>query len=194
MGSARLSSSYVSRLFEALESIVTTKAFVDFLQGISVSHDLRYFKIQTMRTREREKEEGNQKQTKENAKPEPPKDYIHVRARKGQATDSHVLVESKRKDHKRMKFLQDLVPGCDKVQLLQNQVEFLSMKLATINPRTDINMEAVLSKDVICEICSTEQQVAQICTKYGVKMGEYFCGICKFYDHDVKTTYILFAS
>ena len=38
--------------------------------------------------------EGNQKQTKDNSKPsEPPKDYIHVRARRGQATDSHSLAE-----------------------------------------------------------------------------------------------------
>lgn len=36
----------------------------------------------------------NQKQTKDNSKPpEPPKDYIHVRARRGQATDSHSLAE-----------------------------------------------------------------------------------------------------
>lgn len=114
--------------------------------------------------KEKEKTEGNQKQTKENAKlPEPPKDYIHVRARRGQATDSHSLAERVRREKisERMKFLQDLVPGCNKVtgkavmldeiinyvQSLQRQVEFLSMKLATVNPRTDVNMEALLSKD-----------------------------------------------
>lgn len=38
--------------------------------------------------------DGNQKQSKDNSKPpEPPKDYIHVRARRGQATDSHSLAE-----------------------------------------------------------------------------------------------------
>lgn len=37
---------------------------------------------------------GNQTPSKENSKPpEPPKDYIHVRARRGQATDSHSLAE-----------------------------------------------------------------------------------------------------
>ncbi|KAJ0520382.1 putative transcription factor C2H2 family [Helianthus annuus] len=41
-------------------------------------------------------------------------------------------------------------------------------------------------KQVICAICNTEQQVAQICTNCGVKMGEYFCGICKFYDDDIS--------
>ncbi|KAI3511605.1 hypothetical protein L1887_18760 [Cichorium endivia] len=107
---------------------------------------------------------GNQKVTKETAKlPEPPKDYIHVRARRGQATDSHSLAERVRREKisERMKFLQDLVPGCNKVtgkavmldeiinyvQSLQRQVEFLSMKLATVNPRTDMNLEALLSKD-----------------------------------------------
>ncbi|KAJ0440745.1 putative Ring finger and CHY zinc finger domain-containing protein, plant [Helianthus annuus] len=39
---------------------------------------------------------------------------------------------------------------------------------------------------VICAICNTEQQVAQICTNCGVKMGEYFCGICKFFDDDTS--------
>ncbi|XP_059445750.1 transcription factor bHLH77-like isoform X2 [Corylus avellana] len=109
--------------------------------------------------------EGNQKQNKDNSKaPEPPKDYIHVRARRGQATDSHSLAERVRREKisERMKFLQDLVPGCNKVtgkaimldeiinyvQSLQRQVEFLSMKLATVNPRMDFNNDAHLSKDI----------------------------------------------
>ncbi|CAA3005418.1 transcription factor bHLH62 [Olea europaea subsp. europaea] len=109
--------------------------------------------------------DGNQKQPKENAKPpEPPKDYIHVRARRGQATDAHSLAERVRREKisERMKFLQDLVPGCNKVtgkavmldeiinyvQSLQRQVEFLSMKLATINPRMEINVEALMHKDI----------------------------------------------
>ncbi|KAL2459621.1 transcription factor bHLH [Forsythia ovata] len=81
---------------------------------------------------------------------EDPKGYIHVRARRGQATDSHSLAERVRREKisERMKALQALVPGCDKVtgkalmldeiinyvQSLQNQVEFLSMKLASVNP------------------------------------------------------------
>ncbi|XWS22299.1 hypothetical protein CRYUN_Cryun29cG0022100 [Craigia yunnanensis] len=109
--------------------------------------------------------DGNQKPSKENSKPsEPRTDYIHVRARRGQATDSHSLAERVRREKisERMKVLQDLVPGCNKVtgkavmldeiinyvQSLQQQVEFLSMKLATVNPRVDFNMEAPLSKDM----------------------------------------------
>ncbi|KAJ7957286.1 putative Transcription factor [Quillaja saponaria] len=107
----------------------------------------------------------NQKQGKDNSKAsEPPKDYIHVRARRGQATDSHSLAERVRREKisERMKFLQDLVPGCNKVtgkavmldeiinyvQSLQRQVEFLSMKLSTVNPRMEFNTEALLSKDM----------------------------------------------
>lgn len=42
----------------------------------------------------RTKADTNQKQSKDNSKPpEPPKDYIHVRARRGQATDAHSLAE-----------------------------------------------------------------------------------------------------
>ncbi|CAI9777019.1 unnamed protein product [Fraxinus pennsylvanica] len=109
--------------------------------------------------------DGNQKQPKENAKPpEPPKDYIHVRARRGQATDAHSLAERVRREKisERMKVLQELVPGCNKVtgkavmldeiinyvQSLQRQVEFLSMKLAIINPNMEFNVEALMSKDI----------------------------------------------
>ncbi|XP_022866787.1 transcription factor BHLH094-like isoform X5 [Olea europaea var. sylvestris] len=49
---------------------------------------------------------------------EPPKqDYIHVRARRGEATDSHSLAERARRERisERMKILQDLVPGCNKI-------------------------------------------------------------------------------
>ncbi|KAK4361504.1 hypothetical protein RND71_020456 [Anisodus tanguticus] len=79
-------------------------------------------------------------------------DYIHVRARRGQATDSHSLSERARREKisKKMKCLQDLVPGCNKVigkagmldeiinyvQSLQKQVEFLSNKLASSNLNT----------------------------------------------------------
>ncbi|XVE84950.1 hypothetical protein DITRI_Ditri17bG0052800 [Diplodiscus trichospermus] len=100
--------------------------------------------------------------------PEPPKqdykqDYIHVRARRGQATDSHSLAERARREKisERMKILQDLVPGCNKVigkalvldeiinyiQSLQHQVEFLSMKLEAVNSRINPAVEVFPPKD-----------------------------------------------
>ncbi|CAI8612499.1 unnamed protein product [Vicia faba] len=108
---------------------------------------------------------GDEKQNKSNSKPpEAPKDYIHVRARRGQATDSHSLAERVRREKisERMKLLQDLVPGCNKVtgkalmldeiinyvQSLQRQVEFLSMKLASVNTRVDFSIESLISKDI----------------------------------------------
>nr|KAJ0188818.1 hypothetical protein LSAT_V11C900461030 [Lactuca sativa] len=118
--------------------------------------------------RQKKTEEDTNVETEKNPKlPEPPKDYkdyIHVRARRGQATDSHSLAERVRREKisERMKLLQDLVPGCNKVtgkalmldeiinyvQSLQGQVEFLSMKLATVNPRQDFDMNSQLCKDV----------------------------------------------
>ncbi|KAI3984343.1 hypothetical protein MKX01_011297 [Papaver californicum] len=87
--------------------------------------------------------------------------YVHVRARRGQATDSHSLAERARREkiNARMKLLQELVPGCAKitgtalvldeiinhVQSLQRQVEFLSMKLATVNPRIDFSLLSLQS-------------------------------------------------
>ncbi|QCD80912.1 transcription factor bHLH79 [Vigna unguiculata] len=98
--------------------------------------------------------------------PKPKLDYIHVRARRGQATDSHSLAERARREKisERMKILQDLVPGCSKVigkalvldeiinyiQSLQRQVEFLSMKLEAVNSRLSISpsIESFPSKEV----------------------------------------------
>ncbi|XP_010547134.1 PREDICTED: transcription factor bHLH62-like [Tarenaya hassleriana] len=111
-------------------------------------------------------EEGKGNKNKNITKPpEAPKDYIHVRARRGQATDSHSLAERVRREKisERMKMLQDLVPGCNKVtgkalmldeiinyvQSLQRQVEFLSMKLASVNTRLDYNVDTLVSKDMV---------------------------------------------
>eukprot|EP01018_Ginkgo_biloba_P008283 Gb_24992 [translate_table: standard] len=119
------------------------------------------------------------KAVNENSKPSENQkhDYIHVRARRGQATDSHSLAERVRREKisERMKYLQDLVPGCNKVtgkavmldeiinyvQSLQRQVErtcnkyftrslpfqFLSMKLAAVNPRLDFNIDNFFAKE-----------------------------------------------
>ncbi|XP_018504003.2 transcription factor bHLH74 isoform X1 [Pyrus x bretschneideri] len=106
------------------------------------------------------------RQAKENSQSGDPKDsYIHVRARRGQATNSHSLAERVRREKisERMRLLQELVPGCNKitgkavmldeiinyVQSLQQQVEFLSMKLATVNPELNIDIERILSKDIL---------------------------------------------
>ncbi|KAK4479846.1 hypothetical protein RD792_015389 [Penstemon davidsonii] len=109
------------------------------------------------------------KQGSQGSDPDQPKeDYIHIRARRGQATNSHSLAERVRREKisERMKYLQDLVPGCSKqvtgkavmldeiinyVQSLQRQVEFLSMKLATVNPRLDSNVEGYPPKDMLLQ-------------------------------------------
>ncbi|CAA0831773.1 Transcription factor bHLH137 [Striga hermonthica] len=103
----------------------------------------REMKIKKVKSANEEKKKGIEEK-------EAPIGYIHVRARRGQATDSHSLAERVRREKisERMKLLQAIVPGCDKVtgkalmldeiinyvQSLQNQVEFLSMKLASVNP------------------------------------------------------------
>lgn len=104
------------------------------------------------------------RQTKDNCLgEEDSKGYIHVRARRGQATNSHSLAERVRREkiNDRMRLLQELVPGCSKitgkavmldeiinyVQSLQQQVEFLSMKLANVNPELNFDIEQILSKD-----------------------------------------------
>ncbi|KAL6644456.1 hypothetical protein ACP70R_016064 [Stipagrostis hirtigluma subsp. patula] len=98
----------------------------------------------------RGKRPNKEAEEKSSTEDEAPKGYIHVRARRGQATDSHSLAERVRRERisERMRMLQALVPGCDKVtgkalildeiinyvQSLQNQVEFLSMRIASMSP------------------------------------------------------------
>uniref|UniRef100_J3MUT3 BHLH domain-containing protein n=1 Tax=Oryza brachyantha TaxID=4533 RepID=J3MUT3_ORYBR len=98
----------------------------------------------------RGKKPSREVEEKSTTEEEAPKGYIHVRARRGQATDSHSLAERVRRERisERMRMLQALVPGCDKVtgkalildeiinyvQSLQNQVEFLSMRIASMSP------------------------------------------------------------
>ncbi|CAI7746029.1 unnamed protein product [Closterium sp. NIES-53] len=77
------------------------------------------------------------------------REVVHVRARRGQATDSHSIAERMRREKisDRMKVLQALVPSCAKVtgkavmldeiinyvRSLQLQVELLSSKLAAMD-------------------------------------------------------------
>ncbi|KAL2926635.1 Transcription factor bHLH63 [Bienertia sinuspersici] len=86
-------------------------------------------------------------------------DYIHVRASVGRPPIATVRRE---KISERMKYLQDLVPGCNKitgkagmldeiinyVQSLQRQVEFLSMKLAAVTPSIDFNIDDFIAKEI----------------------------------------------
>ncbi|MCO5576399.1 hypothetical protein L7F22_030209 [Adiantum nelumboides] len=109
---------------------------------------------------------NNNKTPSSSPSPTPKPDFIHVRARRGQATDSHSLAERVRREKisERMKYLQDLVPGCTKVtgkammldeiinyvQSLQRQVEFLSMKLAAVHPsKLEFNFESLFGKQVM---------------------------------------------
>lgn len=105
------------------------------------------------------KEQKNAKEAGEPSK----EDYIHIRAKRGQATNSHSLAERVRREKisERMRHLQDLVPGCNKitgkavmldeiinyVQSLQRQVEFLSMKLATVNPEINLDVQQIFTKE-----------------------------------------------
>ncbi|KAJ8465424.1 hypothetical protein OPV22_027976 [Ensete ventricosum] len=56
-------------------------------------------------------------------------DYIHVRARRGQATDSHSLAERVRRERISERMMKSL----------QRQVEFLSMRLAAADPRMHLS-------------------------------------------------------
>ncbi|XP_071738302.1 E3 ubiquitin-protein ligase MIEL1-like [Rutidosis leptorrhynchoides] len=75
-------------------------------------------------------------------------------------------------------------PCCDQIFFCRHCHNEATNALSNPKERHEIVRQDI--KHVICEICNTEQEVAQICTNCGVKMGEYFCGICKFYDDDIS--------
>ncbi|KAF7813684.1 lipase-like [Senna tora] len=62
------------------------------------------------------------------------------------------------------------------------RIVYISM-LTNICDRHELERQHV--EQVVCAVCDTEQPVAQVCTNCGVRMGEYFCGICKFFDDDI---------
>ncbi|TYH08937.1 hypothetical protein ES288_A07G056600v1 [Gossypium darwinii] len=91
---------------------------------------------------------GSKKDRKKGGE-EPPNGYIHVKARRGQATDSHSLAERvrRKKISERMEKLQRLVPGCD--------------KLATLNPMfydLGVDLEAFMVKPEIVNNVSSPTQ------------------------------------
>lgn len=133
------------------------------IKGCAEEGDSKITEQNSTKNNDRESSADTSKENSKASEVQKP-DYIHVRARRGQATDSHSLAERVRREKisERMKYLQDLVPGCNKitgkagmldeiinyVQSLQRQVEFLSMKLAAVNPRLDFNIDDLFTKEM----------------------------------------------
>ncbi|URE45645.1 transcription factor BEE [Musa troglodytarum] len=117
------------------------------MEGEHASAALSESGLRALEIKKNSSRSGGGKRARGNSrKAEKPKEVVHVRARRGEATDSHSLAERVRREriNERMRCLQGLVPGCYKamgmagmldeiinyVQSLQNQVEFLSLKLS----------------------------------------------------------------
>lgn len=81
---------------------------------------------------------------------------------------------------KKMKCLQDIVPGCNKVtgkagmldeiinyvQSLQQQVEFLSMKLSVINPELECHIDDLSAKQVNNSQFSSQELTKSLITAF----------------------------
>ncbi|KAG8488164.1 hypothetical protein CXB51_018238 [Gossypium anomalum] len=135
---------------------------------------------------------GRGKRAKSNDKEmEKPKEVVHVRARRGQATDSHSLAERVRrgKINERLRCLQDIVPGCYKamgmalmldeiinyVQSLQNQVEFLSMKLTAASTYYDFNSESDAMERMQREKAEEAKELERLTREGYVGIGGVAC-------------------
>ncbi|GKV42826.1 hypothetical protein SLEP1_g50191 [Rubroshorea leprosula] len=91
-------------------------------------------------------------------------DYIHVRARRGQATDSHSLAERLRREKisERMRgmlhtqssfctlqsFNYHYIYAAANFTIYAQSKQFLSMKLAAVNPRLDFNIDNLFAKEM----------------------------------------------
>ncbi|XP_073298358.1 transcription factor bHLH62-like [Primulina huaijiensis] len=94
----------------------------------------------------------------------PEEDHIETRLKRDQSVNRHNLAERIRREriNERMKFLQGLVPGCDKIMgkavmldeiinyilSMQHQVEFLYRKLTAVNVSEKSQPDQFLSKDI----------------------------------------------
>ncbi|CAD6337998.1 unnamed protein product [Miscanthus lutarioriparius] len=96
---------------------------------------------------------------KKPAPKEPPKDYIHVRARRGQATDSPSLAERARREKisERMKVLQDIVPGCNKVHVEPHG--FKALRCHAFSSQLPFIGKASVLDEIINYIQSLQRQV-----------------------------------
>ncbi|KAK4430227.1 Transcription factor BEE 3 [Sesamum alatum] len=96
------------------------------------------------------------------------REVVHVRAKRGQATDSHSLAERLRREkiNEKLRCLQDLVPGCYK---------FLSMKLSAASLFYDFNSSEAEAMETIPG--STGYEAAQGMEKL---MGEGYGGFSHF--------------
>ncbi|XP_073018688.1 transcription factor bHLH62-like [Primulina eburnea] len=94
----------------------------------------------------------------------PEEDHIETRLKRDQSVNRHNLAERIRREriNERMKFLQGLVPGCDKIMgkavmldeiinyilSMQHQVEFLYRKLTAVNVSEKFKPDQFMSKDI----------------------------------------------
>ncbi|XP_023756098.1 transcription factor bHLH75 [Lactuca sativa] len=118
---------------------------------------------------------GKKRKKNIKADAEKPREVVHVRARRGEATDSHSLAERMRREkiNQKLRCLQELVPGCYKtmgmsvmldvtisyIRSLQNQIEFLSMKLSAASMFYDFNSAEMEALDTMKGVNGYEAQV-----------------------------------
>ncbi|KAA8531534.1 hypothetical protein F0562_006243 [Nyssa sinensis] len=111
-----------------------------------------------------ENDECTGEQNDEKQKPEQKPVANVLEGNEVKLTNSHSLAERVRRERisERMKFLQELVPGCSKITgkavmldeiinyvlSLQWQVKFLSMKLSHVYPEMNVDIERMLSRNV----------------------------------------------
>ncbi|CAH8347572.1 unnamed protein product [Eruca vesicaria subsp. sativa] len=124
--------------------------------------------IMNMKNKAKEEENNCSNDSSKVTKELQRKDYIHVRAWRGQATDSHNIAERARREKisERMKYLQALVPGCDKITSKAGTLDEIINYIIGVPGVTEALFEA------------RQAAIAQEKTKSNQTPLLYTCGIC----------------
>ncbi|KAI3717832.1 hypothetical protein L1987_69697 [Smallanthus sonchifolius] len=116
--------------------------------------------------------------------------YIHVRARRGEATDSHSLAERVRREKisEKMKALQSIVPGCDKarkahmldavinyVQSLQNEIQNVTTIQQQLISFQEHQMPCMISQNNGDELWDSEEQRYELDDLFAIINCNSFC-------------------
>ncbi|WOH10681.1 hypothetical protein DCAR_0730151 [Daucus carota subsp. sativus] len=150
--------------------------------SISLRTEVKQDKRRGRRSADNDKKKKKKSCGAEGRRNSAPTGYVYVRARRGQATDSHSLAERVRREQirERMELLQALVPGCDKiagkavmldhvinyVQTLQNQIEFLSLRIASSDPMFNDYAYGMNSSAFVVEPAIQNEQYVEMCFFY----------------------------
>ncbi|XP_065855082.1 transcription factor bHLH63-like [Euphorbia lathyris] len=100
-------------------------------------------------------------------------DYIHIRALRGQAADSHSLAERVRREKisERMKYLQHLVPRCNKITGKAGMLDEIINYVQSLQRQVETMITMI--NQAIGEATVASQQCKTVVAQYGQRIMDF---------------------